>query len=304
MTAMRIPPPAWQPPGDDEPEWTSLQLADGYATPLAVHRPPTNAAGPLPVVYLHGIQSHPGWFYRSARALAEAGHTVYQPTRRGSGANLADHGHARSAGQLLDDLGQAIELARRECDAPACHLLGVSWGGKLALAYAAERPGEALASLTLVAPGLCPQVDVGVGAKLAIGVSLLCCPRRHFDIPLNQPELFTDHPAMREYLQNDAGRLHQATARFLYVSRCLDRRLRKARNGAVGAATRLLLASRDRIIDNAATRELCERLCGERLVVKELDGAHTLEFEPRPEAFLTAVCEACQSEETVSGSGR
>ncbi len=304
MSMTSAPAPAWPVPSGHEPQWTSLQLPDGYRTPMAVHHPPTDVPQQLPVVYLHGIQSHPGWFYRSARKLVDAGHTVYQPTRRGSGANKVHRGHARSAEQLLDDLACAIETARRECNAPACHLLGVSWGGKWAMAYAAERPGDEVASLTLVAPGLCPQVDVSAWTKLAIGMSLLCCPRRQFAIPLNQPDLFTDAPAMREYLRNDAGRLHQATARFLYVSRCLDRKLRKAPDGTVDAATTLLLASRDRIINNAATRSLCRRLCGTGLAVKELDGAHTLEFEPQPEVFLAALCEGCQSEDAVSGSGR
>lgn len=280
-------PPAWLPA--ELPTWTSLTLRDGYQTPVVVHSPPEDAPAALPVVYLHGIQSHPGWFYRSARALADAGHRVYQPTRRGSGANTAQRGHADSAEQLIEDLAATIDHAKRDADAPACHLLGVSWGGKLAMAYAAQRGGKELATLTLLAPGLCPQVDVGLGTKLAIGLSLLCCPRRAFAIPLSAPELFTDNPAMREYLRDDAGRLHTATARFLYVSRCLDRRIARVERGSVTTPTTLLLASRDRIIDNAATRRLCGRVCGSTLTVEEFDGAHTLEFQTEPDAFLAAL---------------
>jgi hypothetical protein len=54
----------------------------------------------------------------------------------------------------------------------------------------------------------------------------------------------------------------------------------------------LILADRDRIIDNAGTRRLLARLAGGRLEVRQLPGAHTLEFEEDPQALLTALEEA------------
>lgn len=269
------------------PRRDGLRLPDGCETPLYVYAPPPGTPRRAPVVYLHGIQSHPGWFAGSAVALAAAGHAVYQPTRRGSGENTRDRGHADSAEQLLADLAAACRFAMEDAAADRVHLLGVSWGGKLAAAFAAGGAGGLeLASLTLVAPGMVPQVDVSFGTKLAVGLSLLCCPRRPFDIPLNDATLFTDNEQMRAYLRGDAHRLHQATARFLYVSRCLDRALRRAPRGAIAAATTLVLASRDRIIDNPRTRRLVDRLTAGRAVVHELPGAHTLEFEPDPAPLL------------------
>ncbi|NBB95523.1 MAG: alpha/beta fold hydrolase [Planctomycetes bacterium] len=289
--------PSWTPPPDREPQQAMLALPDGYQTPVTVHEPPAAVPRRAPVVYLHGIQSHPGWFYRSAVALADAGHAVYQPARRGSGTNQVDRGHAESPEQLLDDLARAIDLAQAATGCDTCHLLGVSWGGKLAAAFAAMRPGEQqrLASLTLVAPGICPQVDVAGRTKLAIAMSLLCCSRRRFEIPLSDPERFTDNEAMRDYLRDDPARLHRATARFLYVSRCLDRSLRRAQPGAISTPTSLLLAGRDRIIDNAATRSLCHRVCGKAWAVHEFDAAHTIEFEADLAGFLEVLRDATDS---------
>ena len=59
--------------------------------------------------------------------------------------------------------------------------------------------------------------------KLKIALCLLCSPRRPFDIPLNEPELFTDNLELRRWLAADPLRLRKATARFLFVSRALDR---------------------------------------------------------------------------------
>src|SRR3972149_2395959 len=37
------------------------------------------------VLYLHGIQSHSGWYVQSCEILSENGYTIYAPDRRGSG---------------------------------------------------------------------------------------------------------------------------------------------------------------------------------------------------------------------------
>jgi alpha-beta hydrolase superfamily lysophospholipase len=116
--------------------------------------------------------------------------------------------------------------------------------------------------------------------------------RVRFPIPLNDVELFTDNQAMREYLRRDAFRLHRATARFLFGSRWLDRRLVRAGANCLPMPTTLLLAGQDRIIDNERTRARVETLAGKTLRVIELDGAHTLEFEPDPTHFFEALVQA------------
>ena len=190
-------------------------------------------------------------------------------------------------------------MALAGAGAERLHLLGVSWGGKLAAAFAAgHRHGIDVASLTLVAPGIASRADVSFGTKLLVALSLLVRPRRLFDIPLNDEKLFTDNEAMRQYLRDDACRLHRATARFLYVSRCLDGTLRRAGEGALTMPTTLLLAGRDRIIDNAATSRVVERLTAGRVAIEELDAAHTLEFEPDPRPFHESLCAAAVKGET------
>ena len=277
------------PPGL-RPAREMLELPDGCRTAVYVYSPPEGLSRRLPVLYLHGIQSHPGWFCGSAAALAEAGHAVLQVTRRGSGESRDDRGHAASAGQLLGDVAAAARLALARAEAGRLHLLGVSWGGKLAAAFAANRPeGIDISSLTLVAPGIAPRVDVSRGTKLAVGLWLLLRPRRLFDIPLNDEKLFTDNEEMRQYLRADAFRLHRATARLLYASRRLDGMLRRARRGSLTMPTTLILAARDRIIDNAATRRIVERLTAGRCMVEEFHAAHTLEFEPDPRPFYESL---------------
>ena len=63
-------------------EERTYTAADGTELPLCVWWAGQPRAA---VVYLHGIQSHSGWYAASSRAMAEAGIAVYQIDRRGSG---------------------------------------------------------------------------------------------------------------------------------------------------------------------------------------------------------------------------
>jgi len=278
-----------------------LTLADGYRTPV-YYWPPAGGAAGLPVVYLHGIQSHPGWFSGSAGHLAGAGHPVWQPTRRGSGLNTAARGDARSPAQLLDDVATACRVASQQAGGVAVHLVGVSWGGKLAACYAAGgaagRPldtpagspaASPVASLTLVCPGIAPRVDVPLSVKAGIALSLLIQPTRRFDIPLNDVSLFTDNERMRDYLRRDRHRLRRATARFMFASRLLDRMLARSPAGCLSMPVTLILADRDRIIDNDATSRAVSRLAGGPLATHVLRGCHTLEFEADPGPLYEAM---------------
>ncbi len=280
-----------------DPRWglsvEPLTLPDGYITAITSQMPPSPTGAP--VLILHGIQSHPGWFVGSGDAAAAAGHAVYQFQRRGSGASRSARGHAANPRQLLDDLDAAVAFVLNRTGTDRLHLVGVSWGGKYAACYALDAGRAArLTGITLAAPGVAPRVDVPFSTKLAIGLCVIAARRKTFAIPLSEPELFTDNPAMQRYIDTDPHRLHRATAAFLLASRRMDRMLTTARNGALALPVSLILAAEDRIIDNTKTHALLDRLAEKELAAIELPGAHTLEFQADPEPFRQALV-ACVS---------
>jgi acylglycerol lipase len=280
------------------PKRKMIELADGYRTPVYVYLPPKGATMLAPVVYLHGIQSHPGWFCGSAAAIAKIGHPVFQLTRRGGGENTDARGHAASAAQLLDDVAVVARLAMKATSLPRVHLVGASWGGKLAAVLAIRPPQDVqVASLTMIAPGIVSHVDVRPRKKLLIAAMAAVWPKVRFRIPLNDVKLFTDNPPMREYLERDQFRLREGTARFLFASGHLDMMLRHAREGCLTVPTTLLLAARDRIVDNVGTRKVILRLTAGHAIVEEFDAAHTLEFEPSPRQFFASLCAAIRRAE-------
>ncbi len=256
------------------------------------------------LVCLHGIQSHGGWYENSCAQLARAGFEVCFLDRRGSGLNEQARGDMPSFRRLLDDIAEFLRGAKGdESGAPTktsaissrsalrapLFLLGISWGGKLALALPRRHPGL-VDGLLLLCPGLFPQRRVPFLRRLRIFLARLVNPCKLFPIPLNDPELFTATPRWLEFLRTDPLALHRATARFLVGSRRLDFYLRAA-PATIKIPVLLLLAEKDRIIDNARTRAYCERFATTDREIVEFPGAHhTLEFEPEPDKFIADMC--------------
>jgi acylglycerol lipase len=261
----------------------ALKYSDGYRAFARLWLPPNPKRAAL---YLHGIQSHGQWFEGSARRLAEAGVAVLLPDRRGSGRNEQDRGHTPSARRLLRDGCEGLDWLHTRMGADHFHVVGVSWGGKLALALYRQEPAR-IRGLSLVAPGLFPRVDLPMGQKVRVGLSLLAAPRTRFEIPLNEPELFTATPRWQAFLHNDPLRLRQVTASFLWASRLLDRYVRGLVRRRPGRSVHVFLASEDRIIDNALTKAFIRKLnWPQRNIIEYRSAQHTLEFEPDPKSFF------------------
>ncbi len=271
----------------------ALTFGDGYETSLIEFAGPETPTK-SPVLYLHGIQSHPGWFTASAEAIARAGHRVFMLTRRGSGDCATRSGDAPSMRRLLIDLDEALDAVRDMTGDERAHGMGVSWGGKWWVGYACRGGSRQarLKSLVLSTPGVIPRVGVSGAVKTMIGLSLLSYPARRFDIPLSDPELFSDDRAFQDFVRDDPFRLHLGTARFLFASRLMDQRIASAKAGAMTVPTTLLLARRDRIIDNAQTHASIRRLTGDRARVEMFDAAHTLDFVSDPGDSHRAICDA------------
>lgn len=245
----------------------------------------------LAFLYFHGIQSHGGWFEWSASLLASCGAPLLLPDRRGSGLNVEDRGDVSSFHRWNADVDEMVAWMRSAWGVKRFAVVGVSWGGKPATALALRQP-DAVQQLLLITPGVFPAVDVGVAGRLSIAASLIAGGRARHEIPLSDPALFTDNPAGLEFIRGDERKLERATARFLFESARFDAVLRRRPPNALKCPTTLVLAERDRIIRNDATRSWAERIGGPNMNVVLLpEQAHTLEFSQDGETFRRLVTE-------------
>lgn len=282
-----------------DPLLATQVASDGYEIHLLVWP----AEGPLRgrVAILHGVQSHGGWYHGLGRTLAAAGYEAYFPDRRGSGANQTDRGHASSSRRLVADVAELLGELRTRTPAVPTTLAGISWGGKTAVVTAAGYPAL-VDALALICPGLQPRVGVSHRERLAIALALLLNRRKTFAIPLSDPALFTDSPAGRRFIAADPLGLHAGTAGLMAASFFMDRRVRRVPR-RVHQPALLMLAGRDRIVDNRKTLAYFERIASkEKRVIDYPEAHHTLEFEADPTRYARDL--VVWMEECVSANGR
>ncbi len=169
-------------------------------------------------------------------------------------------------------------------------LAGISWGGKTAVITAARHP-DLVDSLALICPGLQPRVGVPLKERLRIALAFFTNRRKTFPIPLSNPALFTDNPVGQQFIADDPLGLRQATAGLLAASTFIDRMARKSLR-RLEQPVLLILASEDRIVDNARTLRYFERVASRDKQVMTYHGAHhTLEFEPDPTRYAHFLAE-------------
>lgn len=261
-------------------EEITVPLPDGYAAYARLWTPGVVRGA---VLHHHGIQSHCDWYAGSAEKLCEAGYAVLQVDRRGSGRNEVDRGHAASAPQLIADAHAARNVLLSRTGLDRYHVVGVSWGGKLAVVAYIDNP-DRVASLSLVTPGLFPLVGVSKEEAHRIGVAMIYEPETLFDIPLNDPDLFTHEPKWREYHATDPRTLSQCTAAFYLASRRMDKMLAKLADRPP-IPIHLFTAGAEGIVDNEKTIEYIASLGWQRTRFTCYEGSrHSVEFDV-PERF-------------------
>ncbi len=271
-----------------EPEIRKFTASDGYR--FHYRRWRTGDAPPRGyVVALHGIQSHSGWYEFSSNRMAQAGYEVCFLDRRGSGLNQEFRGHSPHPDRLVNDVVQFLtELQdRRNREAPdgPVILLSVSWGCKLA-AVTAVRRSETIDALALLYPGICAKIQPRWDQKLRLDfASWLGISRRTVPIPLGDAALFTGEPKWQEFIKNDSLALHRMTVSLIQCSLELDRMSAQS-PARIRCPLLLMLAGKDRIIDNAGTRRWFERVAStRRQLIEYPEAQHTLEFEPNRDRF-------------------
>ena len=86
-------------------------------------------------VVVHGLGEHSGRYQHLAARFTPLGATVYAMDQRGHGRSGGKRGHAPSLDALLDDIDAVVLRARADDGSPVV-LIGHSFGGLLAIAYA------------------------------------------------------------------------------------------------------------------------------------------------------------------------
>lgn len=282
-------------PVSGDPEIAEIVASDGYRLHVRRWRPKEETRGIL--VALHGIQSHAGWYDYSSRRLRDAGWDVWFLDRRGSGANADARGHVRHPDRLVNDVVQTLKgirlgipgLAPPADESIPIVLLGLSWGGRLAACVAA-RHRDLIDGLVLLYPGIHAHFrPTWTERRLLWLATVFDALEPTAPIPLDDPALFTSQPQWQEFIRTDPVTLRRATAGFYAASAALEHESQQAA-GIIRTPALVMLAGRDRIIDNEAMRGWFANLASrEKTLVEFAAAEHTLEFEPCRDRFIQAL---------------
>jgi len=241
--------------------------------------------------------SHGGWYESSCGQLADAGLEIHFLDRRGSGLNPARRGDVDSYRRWIDDVAEYIEEVSAG-GLPAI-LAGISWGGKLAAAVVKSR-GERIHGLALICPGMYAKRGPNFVERTLVRLADLTAARRwRAPIPLQDPALFTDIPAWQASIKSDPLVLRRVTLHLARESLALDAFLSDAAE-AIRIPTLLMLAGRDRIIDNAKTRQFFQRLsCRDHKLIEYPDADHTLEFGQYADQYVRDLADWCKRNDFI-----
>ena len=233
------------------------------------------------LLFVHGLQSHAGWFEASSTAteLAEAGVTSLAYDRRGSGRSAGIPGHAQSPREVLADLEAGAIALRSELDARAgpaapIHILANCFGTRIALPYVAAHP-QMFRSLILTAPAthMSRRASYGLAQKLSI---LFAAPHTLYPTPLRD-EYFVSAGPWLDWIRRDTCSLRHTTAAFLRSASRLTRWTRDA-IPRLRIPLLVILGRRDLLVDNdAIRRRFFARYSGPKALV-EYDADHYVDF--------------------------
>jgi len=263
------PPPVW------------IDAPGGYGIPVRRYGP--GGAG-RPVVMLHGLESHSGWFVQSARCIAERGMPVHAFDRCGSGVSQAVPELGARLDDLLAEVDAVVDRALEGTPFHAVYLVGHCFGALLALLYAGLHQPARVARLALATPALYTRTALGLGEKLRILSSAISRHPTREPVPL-APEDFSELDPFVDLVRRDPLALRSVPALLLFEIWRARFRLPRAAE-VLRMPVFVGLAGQDPICDNARNLRLLRRVTGSMDIVTYRRARHILEFSGQRAAFL------------------
>lgn len=229
------------------------------------------------ILYLHGIESHMGWFEDMAQKLKERGFCVWAFDRRGSGLSKEERGHVENFKVLLNDIEDVINNIRKERPGRKIYLLGICGGGRFAASFAGYNPKD-IDGLIFVAPAIKTKVSLSIKDKLDVLFSSFINPKKKIPAPLRD-DMFTANRKYIDFIKNDTLKLHHLTARFYRELVMMDFLLSRRIFG-LSIPVLSILAGDDDIVDNEKLTKWHNRLKTRDKTLKLYQGyRHFLPFE-------------------------
>ena len=230
-------------------------------------------------IYLHGLESHMGWFLNLAKFLNLKNINVYAFDRRGSGLNK-NSSRNFSSKYISSDLKIFIDLVKKDHPGSRIFLIGLCLGGKIAVDFFSYHQ-DYLNGLILISPSLKNKLKFSLSEKF----SILFRPNSMLKVPINDA-MFTSNEKWLKYIEKDSLRLRHIPGQHLLEIAKMERHLKKA-SGNIRLPVLLMLAGIDEIIDTNGVRRWYEKLPSSDKTLKFYkDYHHLLTFEENADLVM------------------
>jgi lysophospholipase len=231
----------------------------------------------------------PGWFDHAGRwheigqRLRDAGFSAYLLDLRGHGRSGGRRGHLSRFSQLLGDLQAFRRVVRLRSDCPHV-LLGLSFGGLVALRYLETQPSDPIAAAVVCSPwlGLAsppPRWKVLLARLLADLWPTVAIPAAI------DPENLSRDPAVNRAYAEDAGVHHVMTPGAWREIQWAQRAV-AADGYRIESPLLFLLGGEDRVADAHLARAFADGLKGSVQVRWYAEMYHEILHDPQREAVL------------------
>lgn len=239
----------------------------------------------MPVLMMHGLESHSGWFWQSGEFLAESGYPTYIIDRRGSGRSTEPRGDCRNYRDMLDDIQSVADYAREKHQSERFLLFGHCFGAIPSVIYAMQHPDQ-LNALVLSTPAIFTLADLHIEEKLHVFGSRITGKKVMIPTPIEDPKMFTRDQHYLEFIHNDTLKLKEATASLFWQvlrSRIYINKHRKQLTVPMLMAT----AGMDEICDNKKNIDFYNHIGSKNKThLSYPEAVHIFEFSPEKDKYF------------------
>ncbi len=239
------------------------------------------------VVIVHGLGDHAGRYELVAESLVARGFSVFGFDQRGHGLSQGIRGHARSFGQLREDLERAIQKARSVSEWLPLFLWGHSMGGLLVIRHIQGDPGDARGAV-ITSPWLATRAAVPEWKRLLARILDRVVPWLALSTGMAPEALMRDADRLRAYREDRL--VHDRISPRLYHVVLEEQKAALANAHLFDTPGLFLVPQADPLVVPSVTMAFAEMIQDGRATVVPLPGLlHEPHNEPeRGDVFLAA----------------
>ena len=238
-----------------------------------------------PVLMMHGLESHAGWFWQSGEFLVSIGHPTYIIDRRGSGRSAEPRGDCKSYHDILEDIRSVADFVRQKHNCEKVILFGHCFGAIPSVIFSMQNPAL-IEALVLSTPAIFTHADLNIEEKIKVLSSQFTGSTTMIPTPVGDPMLFTSDEQYLDFIRKDKLKLKTASTRLFW--QILNARIYiQTHMKRLTVPVLMTTAGKDEICDNKKNINFFNHIGSlNKTYINYPNAVHILEYSPDKQRFF------------------